>query len=197
MDESGVVWQLVFMILVNREMCVWVFLEMKTMPREREAQWWLGVKTCYFFLWGKTIKVLRNTSCIHPDLFMFFSSRRFLFCYVRLEGAVSAPSLPVAWASWSSTVLCILGSLELVLWYCNNFYSNSVLFEVRNVVTSLLGLVIVSHLSPKGSGCFNLLVKLLCLSFRKKWLLYRMLNRPRTRLRFLVQIMAFVGPRIP
>jgi hypothetical protein len=39
-------------------MCVWVFLEMKTMPREREAQWWLSVKTRYFFLWGKTIKVL-------------------------------------------------------------------------------------------------------------------------------------------
>jgi hypothetical protein len=46
-------------------------------------------------------------------------------------------------------------SLELVLWYCNNFYSNSILFEVRNVVTSLLGLVIVSHLSPKGSGRFT------------------------------------------
>jgi hypothetical protein len=52
-------------------------------------------------------------------------------------------------------VLCISGSLELVLWYCNNFYSNSVLFEVRNVVTSLLGLVIVSHLSPRGSGRFR------------------------------------------
>jgi hypothetical protein len=46
-------------------------------------------------------------------------------------------------------------SLELVLWYCNKFYSNSVLFEVRNVVTSLLGLVIVSHLSPKGLGRFT------------------------------------------
>jgi hypothetical protein len=32
---------------------------------------------------------------------------------------------------------------------------NSVLFEVRNVFTSLLGLVIVSHLSPKGSGHFT------------------------------------------
>jgi hypothetical protein len=52
-------------------------------------------------------------------------------------------------------VLCISDSLELVLWYCNNFYSNSVLFEIRNVVTSLLGLVIVSHLSPKGSGSFT------------------------------------------
>jgi hypothetical protein len=62
------------------------------------------------------------------------------------------PVLPVAWASLSSTALCIPSSLELVLWYCNNYYSNSVLFEVRNVVTSLLGLVIVSHLSPKGSG---------------------------------------------
>jgi hypothetical protein len=63
--------------------------------------------------------------------------------------------MPVAWASWTSTVLCISGSLELVLWYCNAFYSNPVLFEVRNVVTSLLGLVIVSHLSPKGSGHFS------------------------------------------
>jgi hypothetical protein len=61
----------------------------------------------------------------------------------------------VAWASLSSTALCISGSLELVPWYCNNIYSNFVLFEVRNVVTSLLGLVIVSHLSPKGSGCFT------------------------------------------
>jgi hypothetical protein len=60
----------------------------------------------------------------------------------------------VAWDSLSSTVLCISSSLELVLWYCNNIYSNSVLFEIRNVVTSLLGLVIVSHLSPKGSGRF-------------------------------------------
>jgi hypothetical protein len=37
---------------------VWVFLEIKTMPREREAQWWLSVKMWYFSLWGKTIKVL-------------------------------------------------------------------------------------------------------------------------------------------
>ena len=61
----------------------------------------------------------------------------------------------MAWASLSSTALVISGSLELVLWYCNNFYSNSILFEVKNVVTSLLGLVIVSHLSPKGSGRFS------------------------------------------
>jgi hypothetical protein len=61
----------------------------------------------------------------------------------------------VAWASLSSTALCNSGSLELVLWYCNNYYSNCVLFEVRNVVTSLLGLVIVSHLSPKGPGRFS------------------------------------------
>jgi hypothetical protein len=60
----------------------------------------------------------------------------------------------VAWASLSSTTLRISGSLELVLWYSNNIYSNSILFEVRNVVTSLLGLVIVSHLSPKGLGRF-------------------------------------------
>jgi hypothetical protein len=62
----------------------------------------------------------------------------------------------VAWASLSSTALRISGSLELVLWYCNNIYSNYVLFEVRNVVNSLVGLVIVSHLSPKGSGHFSL-----------------------------------------
>jgi hypothetical protein len=36
--------------------CVCVFLEMKTMPREREAQWWLSMKMCYFFLWGKPSK---------------------------------------------------------------------------------------------------------------------------------------------
>jgi hypothetical protein len=58
----------------------------------------------------------------------------------------------VAWANLSSTALCISGSLELVLWYCNNSYSNYVLFEVRNVVISLLGLVILSHLSPRGLG---------------------------------------------
>jgi hypothetical protein len=45
-------------------------------------------------------------------------------------------------------MLCIPGSLELVLWCSNDFIQNSVLFEVRNVVTSLLGLVVVSHLSP-------------------------------------------------
>jgi hypothetical protein len=38
-------------ISVNREVCG-VFLEMKTMPQEREAQWWLSVKMCYFSLWG-------------------------------------------------------------------------------------------------------------------------------------------------
>jgi hypothetical protein len=44
--------------LLTTGKCEWVFLEIKTMPREREAQWWLSVKMCYFFLWGKTIKVL-------------------------------------------------------------------------------------------------------------------------------------------
>jgi hypothetical protein len=51
MDESGVVRKLVFMISATKEMCVWVFLEMKTMPWEQEAQWWLSVKMWYFFLW--------------------------------------------------------------------------------------------------------------------------------------------------
>jgi hypothetical protein len=44
------------MTSANREMCEWVFLEMKTMPREQEAQWWLSVKMCYFSLWGKPSK---------------------------------------------------------------------------------------------------------------------------------------------
>jgi hypothetical protein len=64
------------------------------------------------------------------------------------------PVLPVAWASIFSYCASYSGSLELVPRYCNNLYLNSVLFEVRNVFTSLLGLVIVSHLSPKGSGRF-------------------------------------------
>jgi hypothetical protein len=51
------------------------------------------------------------------------------------------------WLGLENLPLCFVftGSLELVPWYCNNFYSNYVLFEVRNVITSLLGLVIVSH----------------------------------------------------
>jgi hypothetical protein len=61
----------------------------------------------------------------------------------------------VAWASIFSYYASYFGSLELVPRYCNNLYLNSVLFEVRNVFTSLLGQVIVSHLSPKGSGRFN------------------------------------------
>jgi hypothetical protein len=99
---------------------------------------------------------LLNTKCIHPDLFMFFSSWGLLFCYAWLRGLCLHPVLPVAWATLSSTALCISSSLELVPWYCNNIYLNSVLFEERNVITSLLGLVIVSHLSPKGSGRFNM-----------------------------------------
>jgi hypothetical protein len=31
-------------------MCVSVFLEMKTMPREQEAQWWLS-NVLFFLLW--------------------------------------------------------------------------------------------------------------------------------------------------
>jgi hypothetical protein len=55
MDESGVVWQLVFLIFVKRA-SVWEFLEIKAMPREREAQWWLSVKMCYTSLLGETTK---------------------------------------------------------------------------------------------------------------------------------------------
>jgi hypothetical protein len=65
------------------------------------------------------------------------------------------PVLPVAWASIFSYCVFYSGSLELVPRYCNELYLNSILFEVRNVFTSLLGLVIVSHLSPKGSGRFT------------------------------------------
>jgi hypothetical protein len=57
MDEFGVVWQLVFLSFVRRA-SVWVFLEIKVIPREREAQWWLSVKMCYSSLLGKTTKVL-------------------------------------------------------------------------------------------------------------------------------------------
>jgi hypothetical protein len=35
---------------------VWVFLEIKTKPREQEAQWWLSVKMCYSSFLGKNIK---------------------------------------------------------------------------------------------------------------------------------------------
>jgi hypothetical protein len=34
-----------------------VFLEIKAMPREREAQWWLSVKMCYSSLLGKTSSI--------------------------------------------------------------------------------------------------------------------------------------------
>jgi hypothetical protein len=40
------------------------------------------------------------------------------------------------------------------------FIRDSVLFEEMNVFTSLLGLVIVSHLSPKESGRFKRLISL-------------------------------------
>jgi hypothetical protein len=51
MDESGVVRQLVFYNL-REQGNVWVsvFLEMKTMPREWEAQWWLS-NVLFLFLW--------------------------------------------------------------------------------------------------------------------------------------------------
>jgi hypothetical protein len=68
------------LISVNRE--VGVFLEMKTMPQEREAQWWLSVKMCYFSLWGKPSKyclslkkksdfnsTISSMYCIGPSLF--------------------------------------------------------------------------------------------------------------------------------
>ena len=78
----------------------------------------------------------------------------FLLCSIR-RGLCLHPVCLWLGLVESSTVFCISGSIELVLWCCNNFYSNFVLFEVRNVVTSLLGLVIVSHLSPRGLGRFR------------------------------------------
>jgi hypothetical protein len=54
MYESGVVWQLVFYNLHEQgNGCVSAFLEKKTMPREREAQWWLS-NVLFLFLWEKT-----------------------------------------------------------------------------------------------------------------------------------------------
>jgi hypothetical protein len=96
---------------------------------------------------------------VHSPRFIYvFQQLKTSFLLCLIEGGLCLHLvLPVAWASLSSTVLCISGSLELVLWYCNNIYSNSVLFEVRNVVTNLLGLLIVSHLSPKGSGRFSII----------------------------------------
>jgi hypothetical protein len=90
-----------------------------------------------------------------PRFIYVFQQLKTSFLLCLIERVVSSPVLPVAWDSLSSTAFYIFGSLELVPWCCNNIYSNSVIFEVRNVVTSLLGLVIVSHLSPKGSGRFR------------------------------------------
>jgi hypothetical protein len=54
-----------------------------------------------------------------------------------------------------------------------------------NVVTSLLGLVIVSHLSPKGSGRFNPLsttpAPSLCVSATLDSEIYAALNNPRSQ----------------
>jgi hypothetical protein len=104
-----------------------------------------------------------------PRFIYVFQQLKTSFLLCLIEGGLCLhPVLPVAWASLSSTALCISSSLELVLWYCNNIYSNSVLFEVRNVVTSLLGLVIVPHWSPKGSGRFT------CLCYYHGFKLYQM-----------------------
>jgi hypothetical protein len=54
MDESGRVWQLVFLQPPERRECVCVnaFLENKTMSQEREAQWWLSI-VLFLFPWEK------------------------------------------------------------------------------------------------------------------------------------------------
>jgi hypothetical protein len=53
----SLVWyeQLVFLSFIRRA-SVWVFLEIKVIPREHEAQWWLSVKMCYSSILGKTTK---------------------------------------------------------------------------------------------------------------------------------------------
>jgi hypothetical protein len=43
-------------VFIKGKVCVRVFLEIKAMPREQEAQWWLSVKMCYSSLLGKTSK---------------------------------------------------------------------------------------------------------------------------------------------
>jgi hypothetical protein len=184
MDESSVVWQLVFYDLRHQgNVCVSVF--------GNEKQYHGSGKLSGGWVWkcatsslGKTIKVLpfsekgwlqlhlikhvlyRSLPLYGRDElaeYLVYSPRfiyvfqqlktSFLLCSTR-RGLCLHPVQLVAWARLSFTALCISGSFELVLWYCNNFYSNSILFEVRNVFTSLLGLVIVSHLSPRGSERF-------------------------------------------
>jgi hypothetical protein len=70
----------------------------------------------------------------------------------------------MAWASIFSYCASYFGSLEFVPRYCNNLYLNSVLFEVRNVFTSLLALVIVSHFDysriPQSSNAHLLSIPL-------------------------------------
>jgi hypothetical protein len=43
-------------VFTKREVVCGYFLEIKAMPREQEAQWWLSVKMCYSSLLGKTSK---------------------------------------------------------------------------------------------------------------------------------------------
>ena len=93
---------------------------------------------------------------VFTQIYLCFSAAEdFFSAMLDWGGLCLHPVLPVAWASIFSYCASYFGSLELVPRYCNNLYLNSVLFEVRNVFTSLLRLVIVSHLSPKGSGRFS------------------------------------------
>jgi hypothetical protein len=68
-----------------------------------------------------------------PRFIYVFQQLKTSFLLCLIKGLCLHPVLPVAWASLSSTALCISGSLELVPWYCNNFYLNSVLFELGPV----------------------------------------------------------------
>jgi hypothetical protein len=65
---------------ISRDVCVWVFLEIKTMPWEREAQWWLSVKMCYFSLRGKpskyclSVKKVSDFNSTIPSMYCIGSS---------------------------------------------------------------------------------------------------------------------------
>jgi hypothetical protein len=99
-------------------------------------------------------------ACRIPSVFTqiylcFSAAEDFFSAMLDWEGCVCTQFCLWLGLVYFSYCASYFGSLELVPRYCNNFYRNSVLFEVRNVFTSLLGLVIVSHLSPKGSGRFS------------------------------------------
>jgi hypothetical protein len=73
----------------------------------------------------------------------------FLLCSTR-RGL--CPHQVCLWLGLDGLPLCFVFQARYSLYFgiVMTFIRNFVLFEVRNLVTSLLGLVMVSHLSPKG-----------------------------------------------